>query len=732
MTLLREQRSAGAALRLSWVAFLFGFLVLLRDSLFKESYETPAVLLFAAARLLAPPLTPRAGQGGASSASSSSRLSPSARFPAASWSSSAALVSLLSPPASSRASPSRRNADVPSPSFAVTARPLARSSRESRLSPLAFLPVSASQNAVQTTPPFSGASEKTPLRVGSRASPLALAQARQFVYRLALRFPDAFPQAHEIIQASLAKLSNPLPSSSSSDSSSSSSASPSSSSSASSSSSSSPANSHLASSAFSSVLASLLRVDSRLEYGELRIVPMQTTGDKELHLPLAQVGGKGLFTKELDLALLHGQVDVVVHSLKDVPTELPEGTEIGAYLPREDPRDALIFSRKPRRGLSRACKAQVPGGVAETARRSATQQRVSAAASGAPSVGSSASASLLPYLPDALFASGGLPEETEEAGRAARASHTEDDAGGVEGEARKGDEGRPRIGTCSLRRQALLYALLPPSSFQLMGLRGNVQTRMSRIEKGTLDATLLAAAGLKRLNLLSAMLAPSPSATPSPCPAPSPNETSRGTEPGGCVEAVLLPADVFVPAVCQGIIGVQCRSADTGILSLLRELNSPSSRGQALCERAFLRALDGSCRTPIAGIAEWRAVPAQGEAPRPQSQNGSDEPGVEREGEEGCAGSSVKGREGRSEEGWGGHPDCFTEKTELRFCGVLATPDGKQLFREERTVRGVRTPEEAEALGRAVAEEIKKAAGADRLAQIKKHVTEGWKNLKTL
>ncbi|ESS36200.1 porphobilinogen deaminase [Toxoplasma gondii VEG] len=717
MTLLREQRSVGAALRLSWVAFLFGFLVLLRDSLFKESYETPAVLLFAAARLLAPPLTPRAGQGGASSASSSSRLTPSARFPAASWSSSAALVSLLSPPASSRASPSRRDADVPSPSFAVTARPLARSSRESRLSPLAFLPVSASQNAVQTTPPFSGASEKTPLRVGSRASPLALAQARQFVYRLALRFPDAFPQAHEIIQASLAKLSNPLPSSSSSDSSSSSS---------------SPANSHLASSAFSSVLASLLRVDSRLEYGELRIVPMQTTGDKELHLPLAQVGGKGLFTKELDLALLHGQVDVVVHSLKDVPTELPEGTEIGAYLPREDPRDALIFSRKPRRGLSRACKAQVPGGVAETARRSATQQRVSAAASGAPSVGSSASASLLPYLPDALFASGGLPEETEEAGRAARASHTEDDAGGVEGEARKADEGRPRIGTCSLRRQALLYALLPPSSFQLMGLRGNVQTRMSRIEKGTLDATLLAAAGLKRLNLLSAMLAPSPSATPSPCPASSPNEASRGTEPGGCVEAVLLPADVFVPAVCQGIIGVQCRSADTGILSLLRELNSPSSRGQALCERAFLRALDGSCRTPIAGIAEWRAVPAQGEAPRPQSQNGSDEPGVEREGEEGCAGSSVKGREGRSEEGWGGHPDCFTEKTELRFCGVLATPDGKQLFREERTVRGVRTPEEAEALGRAVAEEIKKAAGADRLAQIKKHVTEGWKNLKTL
>ncbi|KFG61725.1 porphobilinogen deaminase [Toxoplasma gondii RUB] len=717
MTLLREQRSVGAALRLSWVAFLFGFLVLLRDSLFKESYETPAVLLFAAARLLAPPLTPRAGQGGASSASSSSRLTPSARFPAASWSSSAALVSLLSPPASSRASPSRRDADVPSPSFAVTARPLARSSRESRLSPLAFLPVSASQNAVQTTPPFSGASEKTPLRVGSRASPLALAQARQFVYRLALRFPDAFPQAHEIIQASLAKLSNPLPSSSSSDSSSSSS---------------SPANSHLASSAFSSVLASLLRVDSRLEYGELRIVPMQTTGDKELHLPLAQVGGKGLFTKELDLALLHGQVDVVVHSLKDVPTELPEGTEIGAYLPREDPRDALIFSRKPRRGLSRACKAQVPGGVAETARRSATQQRVSAAASGAPSVGSSASASLLPYLPDALFASGGLPQETEEAGRAARASHTEDDAGGVEGEARKGDEGRPRIGTCSLRRQALLYALLPPSSFQLMGLRGNVQTRMSRIEKGTLDATLLAAAGLKRLNLLSAMLAPSPSATPSPCPASSPNEASRGTEPGGCVEAVLLPADVFVPAVCQGIIGVQCRSADTAILSLLRELNSPSSRGQALCERAFLRALDGSCRTPIAGIAEWRAVPAQGEAPRPQSQNGSDEPGVEREGEEGCAGSSVKGREGRSEEGWGGHPDCFTEKTELRFCGVLATPDGKQLFREERTVRGVRTPEEAEALGRAVAEEIKKAAGADRLAQIKKHVTEGWKNLKTL
>ncbi|KEP66887.1 UNVERIFIED_CONTAM: porphobilinogen deaminase [Hammondia hammondi] len=714
MTLLREQRPAGGGpLRLSWAAFLFAFLVWLRVSLYKESYETPAGLLFAAARLLAPPLTPRARQCGASSASSSSRLSPSASFSAALRRSSATPLSLVSSRASFRPSPSCRDADYfPSPSFSGTARPLARSSRAARLSALAFLSVSsASQKTPHASPPFSGASEETPLRVGSRASPLALAQARQFVYRLALRFPDAFPQAHEIIQASLATLASPSPSSSSP-------------------SSSSPASSHPASSSFSSVLASLLRFDSRLEYGELRIVPLQTTGDKELHLPLAQVGGKGLFTKELDLALLHGQVDVVVHSLKDVPTELPEGTEIGAYLPREDPRDALIFSRKPRGWLSHSCKAQVPGGVAETARRSATHQRVSSAPSGTPSVGSSASASLLPYLPDALFASAGLAEETKDAGRAPRASPKEDDAGGVEGEERKCDEGKPRIGTCSLRRQALLHALLPPSSFQLLGLRGNVQTRMSRIEKGTLDATLLAAAGLKRLNLLSTMLAPSPSSTPSPGSS-SPNEASRGAEPAAGVEAVLLPADVFVPAVCQGIIGVQCRSADTGILSLLREVNSPSSRGQALCERAFLRALDGSCRTPIAGIAEWRAVPAQGDAPRPKGQNAPDEQDIEQEGEEGRAGSSVEG-EGRSEEGWGGHPDCFTEKTELRFCGVLATPDGKQLFREERTVRGVRTPEEAEALGRAVAEEIKKAAGADRLAEIKEHVTEGWRNLKTL
>jgi hydroxymethylbilane synthase len=213
------------------------------------------------------------------------------------------------------------------------------------------------------------------------------------------------------------------------------------------------------------------------------IVIIRTSGDMIQDRALAEAGGKGLFTKEIDAAMLAGEIDVAVHSSKDLPTLLPDGIVVAGYLPREDPRDALISAR------------------ADTI--------------------------------------AGLP------------------AGGT-------------LGTASLRRQAQVKRLRP--DLQVGLLRGNVETRLGKAERGEIDATLLAYAGLKRLGL-----------------------AHRATAP--------LDIETFLPAVGQGAIGLTARGDDAAALDALAPIFDADTGHALAAERAFLAVLDGSCRTPIAGHA---------------------------------------------------------------------------------------------------------------------------------
>ncbi len=220
------------------------------------------------------------------------------------------------------------------------------------------------------------------------------------------------------------------------------------------------------------------------EAGRLRLLPIKTTGDAIQDRPLSEAGGKGLFTKELDAALLAREIDLGVHSAKDLPTVLPDGIVIAGYLPREDVRDAFI---------SRDFK-----GIRE------------------------------------------LPE------------------GGI-------------VGSASLRRQAQIRRVRP--DLQVTLLRGNVQTRLAKLDRGEVHATLLAMAGLRRLGL-----------------------TNHAT--------TILDTDDFLPAVGQGAIAITIRADDEGVRQLLEPiLDQPTGHALA-AERAFLTVLDGSCRTPIAGYAQ--------------------------------------------------------------------------------------------------------------------------------
>ena len=235
------------------------------------------------------------------------------------------------------------------------------------------------------------------------------------------------------------------------------------------------------------VCARLAGVDPALaEAGVIEVVVIRTTGDRELDRPLAEIGGKGLFTKEIDEALLAGRIDLAVNSMKDLPTLLPGGIALGCVLERDDPRDVF---------------------VGHGARR-------------------------LAELP---------PKAT--------------------------------VGTASLRRRAQVLDLRP--DLAVVPLRGNVGTRIEKVRRGEVDATLLALAGLRRLGL------------------------------AGVAEAV-VDVDEMLPAVAQGAIGVSCRKGDSSTRELLASLNHAPSWTRVAAERAFLEALDGSCRTPIAALAEMR------------------------------------------------------------------------------------------------------------------------------
>ncbi|MGB7431016.1 MAG: hydroxymethylbilane synthase, partial [Ahrensia sp.] len=215
----------------------------------------------------------------------------------------------------------------------------------------------------------------------------------------------------------------------------------------------------------------------------IEICVISTAGDRILDRPLSEIGGKGLFTEELEAQLIDGRIDIAVHSSKDMPTQLPDGLALTAFLKREDPRDAFIGK-------------------------------------------------LAPKLSD-------MPE------------------GSV-------------IGTSSLRRQALVRRARP--DLTVVGFRGNVQTRLRKLSEGVADATLLANAGLRRLGMAD-------------------------------VITDLIDMDVFPPAPGQGAICIEGRSGDARTDALVTPLNDMATQLALQCERAFLGALDGSCRTPIAGHA---------------------------------------------------------------------------------------------------------------------------------
>lgn len=266
------------------------------------------------------------------------------------------------------------------------------------------------------------------------------------------------------------------------------------------------------------------------------IVVIKTTGDDRTMIdadrPLKEIGNKGLFTKEIEEAMLDGSIDISVHSTKDMPTEQPEGLVLDVFLPREDVRDAFISAKYK---------------------------------------------SLID-----------LPE------------------GAV-------------VGTSSLRRKAQLMSVRP--DLKVVEFRGNVQTRLQKLEDGVADCSFLAMAGLRRLGLE--------------------NKAASAIEP-----------DDMLPAVAQGAIGIERRADDAVAEHLLSALHHAETGTRVLCERAFLRALDGSCETPIAALSE------------------------------------IVG-------------------TQIHLRGEVLKTDGSQRLQTE----GIAPLEEAEALGRALGEQLLKDAG---------------------
>jgi hydroxymethylbilane synthase len=214
------------------------------------------------------------------------------------------------------------------------------------------------------------------------------------------------------------------------------------------------------------------------------IVIIKTTGDRVTDRPLIEAGGKGLFTKELEEALFAGEIDLAVHSMKDMPALLPDGLIIAAILEREDPRDAFV-------SLKYASLSAMPAGAV--------------------------------------------------------------------------------VGTSSPRRQAQVLRTRP--DLRIVGFRGNVQTRLRKLEEGVADATFLACAGLNRLGLAQHITA-------------------------------AMQTDVMLPAVAQGAIGIEINLNDADTARLLAPLNDVPTALCVAAERAYLARLEGSCRTPIAGLAE--------------------------------------------------------------------------------------------------------------------------------
>ena len=223
-----------------------------------------------------------------------------------------------------------------------------------------------------------------------------------------------------------------------------------------------------------------------LSLDSFEIVVIKTTGDKVLNRPLKEIGGKGLFTKEIEEALLQESIDIAVHSMKDMPVQQPDGLILDTFLPREDVRDAFV---------SRIHKslADIPQGAT--------------------------------------------------------------------------------VGTSSLRRKAQLMSKRP--DLKIVEFRGNVQTRLKKLDDGVAECKFLAVAGLNRLKMEDIITAP-------------------------------ISTDEMLPAVAQGAIGIERREKDIKVATMLEAIHNSTTGLLLSAERAFLEALDGSCETPIAGLADFK------------------------------------------------------------------------------------------------------------------------------
>ena len=247
-----------------------------------------------------------------------------------------------------------------------------------------------------------------------------------------------------------------------------------------------------------------------LPYEAFEVVIIRTTGDRVIDRPLSQIGGKGLFTKEIEEQLLSGDIDIAVHSMKDMPVEQPGGLVLDGYLTREDPRDAFVSLNH-----------------------------------------------------------GAIPDLAQGA----------------------------TVGTSSLRRKAQILARRP--DLNVVEFRGNVQTRLQKLEDRVAEATFLAMAGLSRLGMIDS------------------------------VPARAIGTEEMLPAIAQGAIGIERRGDDSRVAGLLEPIHHEETAQRLAAERAFLAALDGSCQTPIAGLAELSGgtLRLRGEILRPDGSEVLDDAG---------------------------------------------------------------------------------------------------------
>jgi len=332
---------------------------------------------------------------------------------------------------------------------------------------------------------------------------------------------------------------------------------------------------------------------------DVRLIKIKTTGDMILDVPLAQVGGKGLFVKEIEESILRNDVDIAVHSMKDVPTDFPVGLHLSAICEREDPRDAFISQIQSSKSKVQSIK-DLPQGA--------------------------------------------------------------------------------RIGTSSLRRSSQLLNMRP--DLQITQLRGNLDTRLRKLDEGQFDAIILAAAGVKRLGL-----------------------QDRITE--------VLPFEVSLPAIGQGAIGIECRADDEVINEIVGSLDHEETSIAVRAERVFLRKLEGGCQVPIAAYAR---IISQESGARSQESN-PDNPPIRPlvnnppipPLEKGGKGGFEKGRRREVKD-----PSLLTRHSLLVMDGLVGSIDGKRLVKGRIEGR----PEDYESLGVRLAEDLLSRGAQEILAEV--------------